>query len=195
MLVGPTRYKVLDIASDGRVLIGHEREERVVEALMAGSPVPIDVGLRSSSSSLWISDGGTSLLITEQSTSSYEAYLLKAGATTPVHLGSGVPTAVSPDGRWALGLPVEGYPIFVPPTGPGESRMLPTRSDRLQPGRLAGCHACRRVRPEGRRAVARLRAGYQRRSAPTVYAGRCDCHRGAVVGAADRARRQACHRR
>ena len=125
VLVGPTRYKVLDIASDGRVLIGHEREERVVEALMAGSPVPIDVGLRSSSSSLWISEGGTSVLITEQSTSSYEAYLLKAGATTPVHLGSGMPTAVSPDGRWALGLPVEGYPIFVHPTGPGESRMLP----------------------------------------------------------------------
>ena len=125
VLIGPTRYKVLDIASDGRVLIGHEREERVVEALMAGSPVPIDVGLRSSSSSLWISDGGTSALITEQSTSSYQAYLLKAGATTPVHLGSGMPTAVSPDGRWALGLPVEGYPIFVHPTGPGESRMLP----------------------------------------------------------------------
>ena len=70
VLVGPTRYKVLDIASDGRVLIGHEREERVVEALIAGNPVPIDVGLRSSSSSLWISEGGTSVLITEQSTSS-----------------------------------------------------------------------------------------------------------------------------
>jgi hypothetical protein len=125
VLVGPTRYKVLDMASDGRVLIVNEREERVVEALMAGRPTPIDVGLRSMSSSLWISDAGTSVLITEQSTSSYEAYLLKAGATTPVHLGSGMPTAVSPDGRWALALPVEGYPIFVHPTGPGESRKLP----------------------------------------------------------------------
>jgi len=125
VLVGPSRYNVLDIASDGRVLIGHEREERVVEALMPGSPVPIDVGLRSSSSSLWISEGGTSVLITEQSTASYQAYLLKAGARTPVHLGPGMPTAVSPDGRWALGLPVEGHPIFVHPTGPGESRKLP----------------------------------------------------------------------
>jgi hypothetical protein len=125
VMVGPGRYKVLDIAADGRVLIGDERQERMVEALMAGSPAPLDVGLRSDSSSLWIAEGGTSVLITEQSTSSYEAYLLKAGTTTPVHLGSGVPTAVSPDGRWALGLPVEGYPIFVHPTGPGESRMLP----------------------------------------------------------------------
>ena len=47
VLVGPTRYKVLDIAADGRVLIGHERQERVVEALMARSPAPIDVRLRS----------------------------------------------------------------------------------------------------------------------------------------------------
>ena len=125
VLVGPSRYNVLDISSDGRVLIGHERDERIVEALMAGSPVPIDVGLRSNSSSLWVSEDGTSLAIADQSTSSYEAYLLKAGATTPVHLGPGMATAVSPDGRWALGLPVEGYPIFVHPTGPGESRMLP----------------------------------------------------------------------
>jgi hypothetical protein len=125
VMVGPGRYKVLDIAADGRVLIGDERQERMAEALMAGSTAPVDVGLRSESGSLWIAESGTSLLITDQSTSSYEAYLLKAGATTPVHLGSGVPTAASPDGRWVLGLPVEGYPIFVHPTGPGESRMLP----------------------------------------------------------------------
>ena len=50
---------------------------------------------------------------------------MKAGSTTPVHLGSGSGVAGSRDGRWALGLPVEGYPIFVHPTGPGESRMLP----------------------------------------------------------------------
>ncbi len=125
VLVGPSRYNVLDISSDGRVLIGHERDERIVEALMAGSPVPIDVGLRSNSSSLWVSEDGKSVAIADQSTSSYEAYLLKAGATTPVHLGPGMPTAVSSDGRWALGLPVEGHTIFVHPTGPGESRMLP----------------------------------------------------------------------
>ena len=74
VMAGPGRYKLLDIAADGRVLIGDEREERIVEALMAGSPAPIDVGLRSSSSSLWIADDGTSVLIADQSTSSYEAY-------------------------------------------------------------------------------------------------------------------------
>ena len=38
--------------------------------------------------------------------------LLKAGATTPVHLGSGNGISVSPDSRWALGLPVTGYPSW-----------------------------------------------------------------------------------
>lgn len=125
VMAGPGRYNVLDLAADGRVLIGNDREARTVEALMAGSSAPIDIGLRSTSGSLWISEDGTSVLIAEQSTSSYEAYLLKVGATTPVHLGSGMGTAVSPDGRWALGLPVEGYPILVHPTGPGDSRALP----------------------------------------------------------------------
>ena len=124
-MVGPARYKVLDIAADGRVLIGHEREERVVEALMAGSSAPVEVGLRASSAGWWIAPDGTSVLIADQSTSSYETYLLKAGDTTPVHLGPGNAIALSPDGAWALGLPVEGYPIFVHPTGAGKSRTLP----------------------------------------------------------------------
>ena len=125
VMAGPGRYKVLDVAPDGRVLIGNEREERTVEALMAGSTAPIDVSLRSSSAGWWIADDGTSVLIADQSTASYQTYLFKTGATTPVHLGSGNGVAGSPDGRWALGLPVEGYPIFVHPTGPGESRTLP----------------------------------------------------------------------
>jgi hypothetical protein len=125
LMVGPARYKVLDIAADGRVLIGHEQEERRVEALMAGSSAPIDVGLRANSAGWWIADDGSSLLIADQSTASYQTYLLKAGATTPVHLGPGNAIALSPDGGWALGLPVEGYPIFVHPTGAGKSRTLP----------------------------------------------------------------------
>ena len=125
VMAGPGRYKVLDIASDGRVLVGNEREERTVEALMAGSPGPVDVGLRSNSSGWWIAEDGTSILIADQSTESYQTYLLKAGTTTPVHLGPGNGVSASPDGRWAIGLPVEGYPILVHPTGAGESRTLP----------------------------------------------------------------------
>jgi Tol biopolymer transport system component len=124
VLRGPTRYKVLDIASNGRVLLGHDREERVVEALMPDSPVPIDVSLRSNSASTSIAADGSSVLISDQSAPPYETYLVKAGAS-PVHLGPGYPTSLSPDGRWALAAPVDGHPLFLHPTGPGATRELP----------------------------------------------------------------------
>jgi Tol biopolymer transport system component len=124
VLRGATRYKVLDIASNGRVLVGHDREERVVEALMPDSPVPIDVTLRSNSASTSIAADGSSVLISDQSAPPYETYLVKAGAS-PVHLGPGYPTSLSPDGRWALASPVDGHPLFLHPTGPGATRELP----------------------------------------------------------------------
>ena len=123
LVVGPTRYKVLDIASDGRVLLNLDREERVIEALMADSPNPVNIEFGASSSSLWVSNDGGSLLIADQSTPSYDTYLLRTGGA-PVHLGTGAPIALSPDGRWALAQPVAGSQLFLHPTGPGQSRTL-----------------------------------------------------------------------
>jgi eukaryotic-like serine/threonine-protein kinase len=124
VLVGPTRYKVLDIASDGRVLISHDRDDKVVEALLAGSATPVDVSLRASSSATWVAEDGGSLLIADLAAASYQTYFLKTGGT-PILLGTGQPTSLSPDGRWAVATPVEGRPLFLHPTGPGESRQLP----------------------------------------------------------------------
>jgi hypothetical protein len=124
VIVGPTRYKVLDITSDGRVLISHDRDDKVVEALMAGSATPVDVSLRANSSATWVADDGGSTLIADLAAASYQTYFLKAGAT-PVLLGTGQPTSLSPDGRWAVATPVDGRPLFLHPTGPGESRILP----------------------------------------------------------------------
>ena len=124
VIVGPTRYKVLDIASDGRVLISHDRDDKVVEALMAGNATPVDVSLRANSSATWVADDGGSLLIADLAAASYQTYFLKSGAT-PVLLGAGQPSSLSPDGRWAVATPVDGRPIFLHPTGPGESRQLP----------------------------------------------------------------------
>ena len=43
----PSAVKLLDIAPDGRVLLGHETADRRVEALLANSSAPVDVSLRS----------------------------------------------------------------------------------------------------------------------------------------------------
>jgi len=121
---GPTRYKVLDIAPDGRVLVGHDRDDRVVEALLAGSETPMDLSVRDASMATWVADDGKRALIADLSTAPYQTYLLKIGSP-PVRLGTGAPTALSPDGRWALAVPVDGHPLFLHPTGPGASRTLP----------------------------------------------------------------------
>jgi len=124
VLVGPMRYKILDIASDGRVLISHDREDKLVEALMAGASMPVEVNLHAQASAISVAEDGSATLLGDLSSASYETYLLKAGGT-PVHLGTGQPSSLSPDGKWALSAPVEGYPLFVHPTGPGSSRQLP----------------------------------------------------------------------
>ena len=124
VIAGPTRYKLLDIASNGRVLVSHDRDDRVVEGLMAGSATPVDISLRANSSANWVAEDGRSTLIGDLSAASYQTYFLKAGST-PVKLGTGTPTSLSPDGRWAVAIPVEGRPLFLHPTGPGESRKLP----------------------------------------------------------------------
>jgi Tol biopolymer transport system component len=123
---GPTRYKVLDIAADGRVLVGRDRDDRVVEALLAGSETPIDLSdkVRDASLATWVANDGSSALITDLSTAPYQTYLFKVGGS-PVRLGTGQPTSMSPDGRWVLAVPVDGHPLLLHPTGPGASRTLP----------------------------------------------------------------------
>jgi hypothetical protein len=121
---GPTRYKLLDIAADGRVLVGHDRDDRVIEALLAGSGTPVDLSVRDASMSTWVADDGTRALIADLSTAPYETYLMKVGSP-PVRLGTGQPTSLSADGRWAVAVPVDGHPLFLHPTGPGASRSLP----------------------------------------------------------------------
>ena len=62
VIAGPTRYKLLDIASNGRVLVSHDRDDRVVEGLMAGSATPVDISLRANSSANWVAEDGRSPL-------------------------------------------------------------------------------------------------------------------------------------
>ena len=121
---GPSFVKLLDVARDGRVLLGRETSERRVEALMAGNSAPIDVSVRATATSQWISDGGTMVSIGDQATARYSSYLRKAGAA-PVLLGDGQPYGVSQDGKWLLALPIEGALVMLHPTGAGQTRMLP----------------------------------------------------------------------
>ena len=124
VLSGPSRSTLFDIAPDGRALIGHETPDRRVEALLAGANAPVDVSVRASSISQWISDDGSAFTISDQSTPKYTAYLVtKGGAATA--LGDGQAYGQSRDGRWVVSLPVSGSPLLINPTGAGQTRELP----------------------------------------------------------------------
>jgi hypothetical protein len=125
VLTGPNRVKLYDIAPDGRVLLGRENSDRKVEALLAGMTEPRNVAIRESSTSQWIASDGTRLTISDQTTPRYTAYILQAGTGAPVELGPGNSYGISPDGRWALALPLEGAPVMLHPTGAGKTRELP----------------------------------------------------------------------
>ena len=120
----PSFVKLLDIARDGRVLVGRETADRRIDALMAGASAPTDVSLRADSTSQWISADGSMLTLADQSTAKYSSYIRKAGAQ-PVMLGDGQPAGVSRNGQWLLALPVEGAPVMLHPTGAGQTRTLP----------------------------------------------------------------------
>ena len=125
VLTGPNRVKLYDIAPDGRVLLGRENSDRNVEALLAGMTEPRNVAIRESSTSQWIASDGSALTISDQTTPRYTAYMLQAGGGAPVELGPGNSYGISPDGRWAIALPLEGAPVMLHPTGAGKTRELP----------------------------------------------------------------------
>jgi hypothetical protein len=120
----PSVLKLFDIASDGRVLLGHEAADRRIDALFAGATAPADVSLRADSTGHSISSDGTMITLSDQARPKYAAYLLRAN-NPAVPLGDGQAYGVSPDGRWVLALPVNGAGVVLHPTGAGASRALP----------------------------------------------------------------------
>ena len=120
----PSFVKLYDVAEDGSVILGRETPERRITALFAGADAPVDVTLRSNSTSQWISHDGTAVAIVDQATRTYSSYLRKANAE-PVLLGEGQPQGVSRDGRWLLAVPQSGSPLLLHPTGAGQTRTLP----------------------------------------------------------------------
>jgi hypothetical protein len=126
VLATPAAITLFDIGASGRALIGHNESDRRLEALLAGDSEPRDVTFRDSTVAAWIAPDGSAISLTDQSVPRYAAYLLRARERAPVRLGDGFAYGVSPDGRWVATLPVGETRILLHPTGPGQSRELPT---------------------------------------------------------------------
>jgi Tol biopolymer transport system component len=124
----PAYISVEDISPDRRVLISlHTLSESMVHVASSGDRK--DLYWHDQSQVRDLSRDGRTILFSESGAATrqdYEAYLRKADLSSPaVHLGDGLPLALSPDGRWVIANPA-GSParLTLLPAGPGAPRPL-----------------------------------------------------------------------
>lgn len=121
------RLVIHDVASDGRALL--ERcTVRGEVGLMSATGEERDLSWFDSSRGIALSADGSHALVTESGDAGgpgYGVYLRSLDGADPVRLGTGSASALSPDGRFALAIPVRAPDhIDLLPTGAGETRTL-----------------------------------------------------------------------
>ena len=174
----PGRLILQDIAPDGRVLVVHELKRAEVYGRGPDAEEEISLSWRDYSFAADLSPDGRQVVLSESGEAGgpgYGVYLRGTDGSPAVRLGSGRPLALSPDGAWALTMPLDPPERFVLlPTGAGEERTLPLAPlvngavRGLVPGRRAAAPAGQRARAAA--APVRARAGPERR-APAHHPG------------------------
>ena len=120
------QIELFDIAETGRVLLGTERPERQVQALLAGFGEARNVIVSGEASlSRAIAPDGKSLLVSNQLPNEYETYLVRADRPGAVRLSSGDAMGISPDGTRALAVSADSKSLLVSPLGAGQTRPIP----------------------------------------------------------------------
>ncbi len=121
------RTLVLDVASDGRVLVDRSHLHFQVAFGRRGQ-AERDLAWLEASVGIGLSADGRALLFAEQSlggNADYSIYLRSTEGWPPVRVGSGRPLALSPDGHWVVSLPRQAPAhLELLPTTPGAPRTL-----------------------------------------------------------------------
>jgi eukaryotic-like serine/threonine-protein kinase len=130
---------LLDIASDGRMLLTSEDTRREMVGKAPGTAPELNLSWFDWSAPRALSADGKTVLFEEQNrgtSSGYPMYLRGTDGSPPLRLGDGMGLALSPDGQWALTLadPFGNPRLTLIPTGPGQARELDLGDDfRPQP--------------------------------------------------------------
>jgi Tol biopolymer transport system component len=125
----PGSLTLQDIARDGSVLLTRDalRYETTVKA--PGAAREQDMSWLDGSLGEALSTDGRRLLFYEGGEAggaSYGVYVRPTDGGSAVRLGEGLPTSLSPDGKWALTIRRNnGSELVMLPTGAGEPRVLP----------------------------------------------------------------------
>jgi eukaryotic-like serine/threonine-protein kinase len=134
----PAGLTVQDIAPDGRVLLSLD-VERLEMATLGRDGRPIDISWHDWDIAKDISPDGQSILFEDASEAAPPDYMVairRLDGTPPIQLGEGSAGALSPDGKWAIGI-IIGNPgkITLYPIGPGQARTIPvTGLERIDNG-------------------------------------------------------------
>jgi eukaryotic-like serine/threonine-protein kinase len=117
-----------DIFRDGRALLTRDTQRLSILCQPPGETGERDLSWLEWSVANALSADGKSLLFSEQGEGGgplYTACLRRTDGSPVVRLGEGIPTDVSPDGKWALSVvPSSPEQLLLLPTGPGEAKRL-----------------------------------------------------------------------
>jgi eukaryotic-like serine/threonine-protein kinase len=135
-----------DLASDGRVLLGHGPERAGINGLPPGESHERDFSWLDWSLIHDLSLDGRMILLDETAEGGGahgSIYLRPTDGSPAIRLSDGSARAISPDGEWVVGAAYGGskWELYLLPTGVGEPRKIPT-------GDLVCQHA--RWLPDGR---------------------------------------------
>jgi hypothetical protein len=129
--------ELFDIAADGRVLLGSQKPEREVLALLEGyaEPRPLYVSGQSSMARGVTADG-RAVLVASHDTKEYESFVVRSDRPGAVKLSSGDCVGISPDRTLAMTTSADYRTLFLSPLGMGPTRAIPN-PDRIEYQSLA----------------------------------------------------------
>jgi Tol biopolymer transport system component len=115
-----------DVASDGRWLATRIDFRYTAMVHTASTEDDRDLSwLRTSHSKVLSQDGQTLLFVETSIGNNYAVCLRKTDGSPLVRLGEGMPTDLSPDGKWVLVIvPTKPQQLSIYPTGAGETRQI-----------------------------------------------------------------------
>jgi hypothetical protein len=147
----PGAFWLSEIAADGRALLGQQIQSSSIFVHRRGSPETPDLYWHDMSILYDLSSDGQEVLFMEGGDAAYSSkdwpvYVRKADASSPaMQIGEGYPTALSPDGTWAMIAPrANPSQLVAVPVHAGNPR--PLTADRIH-------HLYGRWLPDGRRIV------------------------------------------
>ena len=118
----PVALRILDVASDGRVLVARTNDRVGVMGVAPGDEAEREFSWLDGTEVDAISGDGKTLLLTEYGEGGGErwsVYLRRTDGSPAIRLGEGQAFDLSPDGEWALTMPQEPVSLVLLPTGAG----------------------------------------------------------------------------